>query len=181
DRLPKTLIHRNVPGEPIHAFLRDWDHAWAVCAPYGSHGARQRWLAAAETLAASWPIVRRPPFGGRARWRLGELTVAWQAVDPTGSPTRGTGTGAPGRRCRPDRPAGTLGSRRGHRAASKTAYALASKSTNRASVTAASQARTASIATRAPSASGQPKMPVPIAGKATVRAPSDSATRSDCR
>lgn len=88
DRLPKTLIHRNVPGEPIHAFLRDWDHAWAVCAPYGSHGARQRWLAAAETLAASWPIVRRPPFGGRARWRLGELTVAWQAVDPTSSPTR---------------------------------------------------------------------------------------------
>ncbi|MFG1941566.1 class I SAM-dependent methyltransferase [Nonomuraea sp. NPDC048826] len=82
DRLPKTLIHRNVPGEPIHAFLRDWDHAWAVSSPYGSHGARQRWLAAVETLAGSWPVARRPPLGGRARWRLGELTLPWQAIAP---------------------------------------------------------------------------------------------------
>ncbi len=29
ERLPKALIHRNVPGEPVHAFLRDFDHAWA--------------------------------------------------------------------------------------------------------------------------------------------------------
>ncbi|GAA4530190.1 class I SAM-dependent methyltransferase [Nonomuraea ferruginea] len=82
DRLPKTLIHRNVPGERIHAFLRDWDHAWAVSAPYSSHGARQRWIAAARTLAATWPVPCHPPLGGRARWRLGELTVPWPAVAP---------------------------------------------------------------------------------------------------
>jgi hypothetical protein len=39
-------------------------------------GPRQRWVAAAERLAADgWPVV-----GGRERWRLGELTVAWAAV-----------------------------------------------------------------------------------------------------
>ncbi|MDT3400399.1 class I SAM-dependent methyltransferase, partial [Streptomyces sp. B1866] len=30
ERLPKALIHRNVPGEPVHAFLRAFDHAWAA-------------------------------------------------------------------------------------------------------------------------------------------------------
>ena len=36
ERLPKALIHRNVPGEPVHAFLRDFDRAWAAAAPYAS-------------------------------------------------------------------------------------------------------------------------------------------------
>ncbi|MBB6350273.1 class I SAM-dependent methyltransferase [Nonomuraea muscovyensis] len=82
DRLPKTLIHRNVPGERIHAFLRDFDRAWAVSAPYGAHGARQRWLAAVTALSGSWPVPRHPPLGGTARWRLGELTLPWAAVAP---------------------------------------------------------------------------------------------------
>ncbi|MGN9841582.1 class I SAM-dependent methyltransferase [Nonomuraea sp. H19] len=82
DRLPKTLIHRNVPGERIHAFLRDFDHAWAVSALYGPHGARQRWLATVRALAGSWPVATRPPLGGPARWRLGELTLPWPAIDP---------------------------------------------------------------------------------------------------
>ncbi|MFI6811795.1 class I SAM-dependent methyltransferase [Nonomuraea sp. NPDC050328] len=81
DRLPKTLIHRNVPGERVHAFLRDWDRAWAVAAPYESHGRRQRWLEAVRTLSGHWPIFTHPPLGGRARWRLGELTLPWSAVD----------------------------------------------------------------------------------------------------
>lgn len=81
DRLPKTLIHRNVPGERIHAFLKDFDRAWAVSAPYGAHGRRQRWLAAVEMLGATWPIPQHAPLGGRARWRLGELTIPWSAVD----------------------------------------------------------------------------------------------------
>lgn len=80
DRLPKTLIHRNVPGEPIHAFLKDFDHAWAVSAPYGVHGRRARWLAAVELLGATWPIPQHAPTGGRARWRLGELTIPWSAI-----------------------------------------------------------------------------------------------------
>ncbi|MEU0566414.1 class I SAM-dependent methyltransferase [Nonomuraea sp. NPDC005983] len=82
DRLPKTLIHRNVPGERIHAFLRDFDHAWAVSAPYGVHGLRQRWLAAVARLGESWPVPRQAPLGGRARWRLGELTLPWSAIAP---------------------------------------------------------------------------------------------------
>jgi hypothetical protein len=82
ERLPKTLIHRNVPGEPVHRFLADWDRAWAVCAPFGAYGARQRWIKAAQLLAADWPVTTTPPAGGVTRWRLGELTIPWAAVAP---------------------------------------------------------------------------------------------------
>ena len=78
ERLPKALIHRNVPGEPVHAFLRDLDRAWAAAAPYADFGARQRWIAAVRTVAADWPVL-----GGPGRWRLGELTVRWDAVAPS--------------------------------------------------------------------------------------------------
>ena len=77
ERLPKALIHRNVPGEPVHAFLCDLDRAWAAAAPYADFGARQRWIAAARAVAADWPLV-----GGPNRWRLGELTVRWDAIAP---------------------------------------------------------------------------------------------------
>ncbi|GAB7193369.1 hypothetical protein NUM3379_40790 [Kineococcus sp. NUM-3379] len=77
ERLPKALIHRNVPGEPVHAFLRALDAAWARAAPLGAFGARQRWLASCREVAAAYPLLDRP-----ARWRLGEVTVAWSAVAP---------------------------------------------------------------------------------------------------
>ncbi|MGA5406998.1 class I SAM-dependent methyltransferase [Streptomyces lavendulocolor] len=77
ERLPKALIHRNVPGEPVHAFLRDFDRAWAAAAPYASLGARQRWIRTAADLAADWPLV-----DGRRRWRQGEVTVRWSALAP---------------------------------------------------------------------------------------------------
>jgi hypothetical protein len=78
ERLPKALIHRNVEGEGIHAFLLDLDRQWAVHAPLSVYGPSQRWIAVAESLRASgWPIL-----GTRARWRLGELTLAWSAVAP---------------------------------------------------------------------------------------------------
>jgi hypothetical protein len=78
ERLPKALIHRNVPGERIHTFLEALDGAWARSAPQASFGARQRWLSAVESLrAAGWPLL-----DGRSRWRLGEVTVAWDAVEP---------------------------------------------------------------------------------------------------
>ncbi|MCG5216989.1 class I SAM-dependent methyltransferase [Streptosporangium sp. KLBMP 9127] len=83
ERLPKTLIHRNVPGEPVHALLTELDRAWAICSPYASFGRRQRWLATVETLAGSWPVCARPPLGGRSRWRLGELTLPWAPVAPS--------------------------------------------------------------------------------------------------
>ncbi|MCH0538576.1 class I SAM-dependent methyltransferase [Streptomyces sp. MUM 203J] len=79
ERLPKALIHRNVPGEPVHTFLRDFDRAWAAAAPYASLGARQRWIAAAGALAADWPLA-----DGRRRLRQGELTVRWEALAPRG-------------------------------------------------------------------------------------------------
>ncbi|MGV9891385.1 class I SAM-dependent methyltransferase [Streptomyces sp. NPDC003395] len=79
ERLPKALIHRNVPGEPVHAFLRDFDRAWAAAAPYASYGARQRWIRAVRDLTADWPVV-----DGANRWRQGEVTVAWGALAPRG-------------------------------------------------------------------------------------------------
>jgi hypothetical protein len=84
ERLPKALIHRNVPGEPVHQFLRDFDRAWDRAAPYSAFGPRQRWLASVASLAAAWPVLRRPPCGGPGRWRLGEVTLPWAALAPPG-------------------------------------------------------------------------------------------------
>ena len=84
ERLPKTLIHRNVPGEPVHQFLKDLDRAWDTAAPYSAFGPRQRWLAAVSALAAQWPLHRYPPYGGPWRWRLGEVTLPWAALAPPG-------------------------------------------------------------------------------------------------
>lgn len=78
ERLPKALIHRNVPGERIHALLAALDAAWIREAPRATFGARQRWIAAVGRLRdEGWPVLDGP-----ARWRLGELTVPWRAVAP---------------------------------------------------------------------------------------------------
>ncbi|GAA5003268.1 hypothetical protein GCM10025734_40510 [Kitasatospora paranensis] len=77
ERLPKALIHHNVPGRPVHRFLTDFDRAWAAAAPYAAFGARQRWVAACTALAGSWPLV-----DARGRWRQGEVTVRWEALAP---------------------------------------------------------------------------------------------------
>lgn len=77
-RLPKALIHRNVPGERVHALLGALDDAWAVEAPLQALGARQRLAAAcARVVAAGWPVRRDP-----AQWRRGLLEVPWSAVSP---------------------------------------------------------------------------------------------------
>jgi hypothetical protein len=76
ERLPKVLIHRNVPGERIHEFLGGLDRHWQINAPLSVYGPSQRWIATAEGMRADgWPVL-----GGKARWRLGELTVAWDSV-----------------------------------------------------------------------------------------------------
>ncbi|SDY07167.1 hypothetical protein SAMN05444365_101574 [Micromonospora pattaloongensis] len=83
ERLPKALIHRNVPGEPVHALIRALDDGWRAAAPYATFGPRQRWVRAITALGeAGWPLLDRP-----SRWRLGELTVAWSAVAPGGPVT----------------------------------------------------------------------------------------------
>jgi SAM-dependent methyltransferase len=82
ERLPKALIHRNVPGEPVHALLAALDDAWARSAPQAAFGPRQRWIEAVAVLRdGGWPVR-----DGRSRWRLGELTVPWSAVAPVGGP-----------------------------------------------------------------------------------------------
>jgi hypothetical protein len=82
ERLPKALIHRNVPGEPVHVFLTDFDRAWAAASPLAPLGARQRWAHSVRALAErGWPVTDGP-----ARWRQGEVTVRWAALAPKGSP-----------------------------------------------------------------------------------------------
>lgn len=80
ERLPKALIHRNVPGEGVHAFLSAFDRAWAAAAPLSALGARQRWIRSVRDLREDgWPVTDGP-----ARWRQGEITVDWAAVAPRG-------------------------------------------------------------------------------------------------
>ncbi len=78
ERLPKALIHHNVPGQPVHTFLQAFDAAWASAAGLSTFGPRQRWTAAVQTLAEQgWPLI-----GSGRRWRHGEVTVRWSAVAP---------------------------------------------------------------------------------------------------
>ncbi|MGN6302052.1 MAG: class I SAM-dependent methyltransferase [Angustibacter sp.] len=78
ERLPKALIHRNVPGERVHDFLQALDAAWARQAPLAAYGVRQRFLATVRSVREQgWPVLDGP-----SRWRLGEVGVAWDAVAP---------------------------------------------------------------------------------------------------
>jgi hypothetical protein len=77
-RLPKALIHRNVPGERIYALLTELAGGWRAAAPYAAFGGRQRWCQAVGAVrAAGWPVI-----GGPGRWRCGEVTLRWSAVAP---------------------------------------------------------------------------------------------------
>jgi hypothetical protein len=70
ERLPKALIHHNVPGTPVHTLLRELGAAWeAGATPFGP---RQRWLGAIARFREQWPVLDGP-----ARWRRGELTLPW--------------------------------------------------------------------------------------------------------
>jgi hypothetical protein len=54
------------------------DRSWILSAPLGVYGPRQQWLGAVDRMRDAGVPVE----GGRARWRLGELTVPWSAVAP---------------------------------------------------------------------------------------------------
>ncbi|GAA2504716.1 class I SAM-dependent methyltransferase [Winogradskya humida] len=73
ERLPKALIHHNVPGHPVHDLLGTLGAAWdASATPFGP---RQRWLASVARFRELWPVL-----DGVARWRRGELTVPWSSL-----------------------------------------------------------------------------------------------------
>ncbi|WJL96196.1 class I SAM-dependent methyltransferase [Microbacterium sp. ET2] len=77
ERLPKALIHRNVPGERIHDVLRAADDEWERAAGLAPFGPVQRWEGALRGLQA-----RGVEILDRRRWRLGEMTVPWETVAP---------------------------------------------------------------------------------------------------
>jgi len=87
ERLPKALIHRNVPGERVHAWLSALDDAWRKTSVFSPYGQRQRWVATIRTVREEgWPVL-----GGASRWRLGEVTVPWESVAPQGAETLNRG------------------------------------------------------------------------------------------
>lgn len=78
ERLPKALIHHNVPGEKIYDFLSALDKAWAAQSPLATFSPIQRWLAVCDQLKqAGWPVL-----SNSKRHKLGEITVDWKAVAP---------------------------------------------------------------------------------------------------
>ncbi len=79
ERLPKALIHHNVPGTGIHTLLALADECWDRAAGYAPYGTRMRWRAAAADLAARTGGAARPP---RRPVRDNLLTVDWALVAP---------------------------------------------------------------------------------------------------
>lgn len=78
ERLPKVLIHHNVPGQPIHDLLSAADRAWAAAAGHSVFGPRDRWRAMLTDLRATGlPIEPQ-----RRTVRDGVLTVPWSTVAP---------------------------------------------------------------------------------------------------
>ncbi|MBK8470409.1 MAG: class I SAM-dependent methyltransferase [Actinomycetales bacterium] len=89
ERLPKALIHHNVPGQRVHDALGALDQAWRYAAPLAGYGVRDRFVATSIRLREQgWPVLDGP-----ARWRLGELSLAWSALEPTGPGLRSSGRG----------------------------------------------------------------------------------------
>ncbi|WP_459548229.1 class I SAM-dependent methyltransferase [Nocardia sp. X0981] len=78
ERLPKALIHRNIPGERIHELLGAADRAWAHTAPLAAFGPRVRWRGAADLMRERGIPVR----DFRRRLRDSVLEVPWTAVAP---------------------------------------------------------------------------------------------------
>lgn len=71
-RLPKDLIHRVVPGEPVADLMDAWDLAWRQARPAAAFGPWAHWRAALRALCASrTDVARRPGLirRGALLWR----------------------------------------------------------------------------------------------------------------
>ena len=77
-RLPKALIHRNVPGERVHDLLALADRCWEMAAGQEPFGPRARWRAAAGLMRDRGV----PVSCGRGRQVDNLLTVPWEFVRP---------------------------------------------------------------------------------------------------
>ena len=82
ERLPKVLIHHNVPGEPIHELFAAADRCWDIAAGHAPFGPRIRWRQALILLRESGVRVEI----GRRPTRDNLLTVPWDVV--AGRPVR---------------------------------------------------------------------------------------------
>lgn len=78
ERLPKVLIHHNVPGQPIHALLTAADRDWARASGQGVFGPRARWREMVRLLMRDG----LPAEPQRRRLRDAVLTVPWDVVAP---------------------------------------------------------------------------------------------------
>lgn len=78
ERLPKALIHHNVPGRRIHDLLTAADRAWDAAAGQSVFGPRARWRAMLARLGEAGVEVEVP----RRAPRDAVLTVPWRIVAP---------------------------------------------------------------------------------------------------
>jgi len=67
-RLPKSFIHRMVPGEPVHAFVEDWKAAARDTRGSEVWGPRAWFTAAAGALTARGYDIARPDVWPRRGW-----------------------------------------------------------------------------------------------------------------
>lgn len=78
ERLPKALIHRNVPGERVHDLLALADRCWDVAAGHATFGPRVRWRQTLDLLREAGVPCEVP----RGRNVDNLLTVPWTVVAP---------------------------------------------------------------------------------------------------
>ncbi|MFW0789210.1 class I SAM-dependent methyltransferase [Gordonia sp. CPCC 205333] len=77
-RLPKALIHRNVPGERVHELLTVADRCWTMAAAHASFGQRIRWRETVRLMR----VAGVPVDVARRTTRDNVLTVPWDVVAP---------------------------------------------------------------------------------------------------
>ena len=76
ERLPKILIHRNIPGQKIHSLLQLCDDCWDKTNGLAAFGPRIRWRETQKLLREHLPIPRQRLL------RDNVLTVPWSVVEP---------------------------------------------------------------------------------------------------